>query len=216
MSAVAVVDTCAAGIVVLGVLIATTRSIGRSVWLLAIQGALVGGMALVVGLAEPLEHMALAGAATIVAKGVVVPAILLLMLRPSPVRVERHPYVGPKASLVVAIVLVFAGAVAVGDVAVSGPFASDRALPAAIAEVLTGLFVVLSRRKAISLLVGLFVFENGLAMAAFVLVAGMPLVVELGVLFDALIAVVVGWVYTRRMLLVMGTTSTDRLRSLRG
>lgn len=216
MSPMTVVDTCAAGIVLMGVLIATTRSIGRAIWLLAFQGALVGGMAVVVGLAQPLEHMAVAGAATIVAKAIVVPVILMLMLRSSPVRVERHPYVGATASLVVAIVLVFAAALAVGDVAATTPFTGGRALPAAIAEVLTGLFIVLSRRKAISLLIGLFVFENGLAMAAFVLVAGMPLVVELGVLFDALIAVVVGWVYTRRMLLVMGTTSSDVLRNLRG
>lgn len=215
MSPAAMVDTCIAGIVVLGVLIAATRSIGRSIWLLAAQGLLVGSMALVVGLSQPLEHMALAGVATIVAKGLVVPAILVAMLRPSPVRVERHPYVGPRGSLVIAIVIVFAANLAVSDVVTHAPF-GERALPAAIAQVLTGLFVMLSRRKAISLLVGLFVFENGLAMAAFALVSGMPLVVELGVLFDALLAAAVGWVYIRRMLLVQGTTSTDHLRSLRG
>ena len=215
MTPEAIVDTCIAGIVVLGVLIAATRSIGRSIWLLAFQGLLVGGMALVVGLTQPLEHMAIAGLATIAAKALLVPAILMAMLRPSPVRVERHPYVGSRVSLIVAIVIVFAATLAVADVVTHEPF-GDRALPAAIAEVLTGLFVVLSRRKAISLLVGLFVFENGLAMAAFVLVSGMPLVVELGVLFDALLAAAVGWVYIRRMLLVKGTTSTDHMRSLRG
>ncbi len=216
MNPATIVDTCTAGIVALGVLLAVTRSIGRSIWLLALQSALVGSMAIVVGLTRPLEHMAAAGAATVVAKAVVVPTVLMLMLRPSPVRTERHPYVGRPASLIIAIVIVFAGAVAVADVAWPDASAGERTLPAAIAEVLTGLFIVLSRRKAISLLVGLFVFENGLAMAAFVLVSGMPLLVELGVLFDALLAVAVAWVYTRRMLLVMGTTSTDRMRSLRG
>jgi hydrogenase-4 component E len=44
----------------------------------------------------------------------------------------------------------------------------------------------------------------------------MPLVVELGILFDVLIAVVVAWIYARRMLDVFGSTSTDELRSLRG
>ena len=81
---------------------------------------------------------------------------------------------------------------------------------------LTGLFLMMSRRKVLSLLIGLLVFENGLALAAFALTHGMPLVVELGVLFDLLIAVVVGWVYARRMLLAFGSLSTDELRSLRG
>ena len=40
--------------------------------------------------------------------------------------------------------------------------AATRALPAAIAAVLTGLFLMMSRRKALSLLIGLLVFENGL------------------------------------------------------
>lgn len=216
MSPEAIVDACAAGIVVAGVLMAVTRSIGRSIWLLAIQSALVGGMALGVGLSQDLEHLVIAGLSTIVAKAVVVPIILMIMLRPSPIRVERHPYVGPRLSLLIAIGIVFASSVAVADIALPLSQGGGRALPAALAEVLTGLFLVMSRRKAISLLVGLLVFENGLAMIAFVLVSGMPLVVELGILLDVLIAVVVGWVYTRHMLLILGTNSTDDLRTLRG
>ena len=69
---------------------------------------------------------------------------------------------------------------------------------------------------AISLVVGLFVFENGIALTAFSLTYGMPLVGELGVLCDLLIAVVVAWVYARRMIDVLGSTSTDHLRNLRG
>jgi hydrogenase-4 component E len=215
MSPQTIVDTCTAGIVVLGVLIATTRSIGRSIWLLAFQSALVGLVALVVGLSADEQHMAVAGIATIAAKAIVVPAILMLMLRPSPVRVERHPYVGSRMSLLIAVVIVFAANLAVADVTRSGSFANGRELPAAIAQVLTGLFVVLSRRKAISLLVGLLVFENGLAMAAFALVSGMPLVVELGVLFDGLIAVAVAWVYTRHMLVLWDSTDSRHMRRLR-
>lgn len=216
MNPESIIDACGAGIVVAGVLMAVTRSIGRSIWLLAAQSALVGGMALGVGLSQDLEHMAIAGLSTIVAKAVVVPIILMIMLRPSPIRVERHPYVGPRLSLLVAIGIVFAASVAVAGIALPMSQGGGRALPAALAEVLTGLFLVMSRRKAISLLVGLLVFENGLAMTAFVLVSGMPLVVELGILLDVLIAVIVGWVYTRHMLLILGTNSTDDLRTLRG
>ena len=79
-----------------------------------------------------------------------------------------------------------------------------------------GLLIVMTRRKALSLVVGLLVFENGIALTAFALTYGMPLVVELGVLFDVMIVVVVAWVYARRMLDVFGSTSTDELRSLRG
>lgn len=210
------VDVCAAAVVVVGVLLAATRSIGRSIWLVALQSVLVGVAAIGVGLATGATHLLVGGSLAIAAKGLVVPLVLGSILRRSAVRREREPYLGPRASLVAAVAIVFIAAAAVDGAGIGVVVSSDRGLPAAIAEVLTGLLIVMTRRKALSLVVGLLVFENGIALTAFSLTYGMPLVVELGVLFDVLISVVVAWVYARRMLDVLGSTSTDRLRSLRG
>jgi hydrogenase-4 component E len=202
-TAASIIDACAAAIVVLGVVLAATRSIGRSIWLVAIQSILAGISAIGVVLA-------------IIVKGAVVPVVLGSILRRSAVRRERHPILGPRASLIVAVAIVFAASAAAGGVTIGSSVAATRALPAAIAQVLTGLLLVMTRRKALSLVVGLLVFENGIALTAFALTYGMPLVVELGILFDLLIAVIVAWIYARRMLDVFGTTSTDQLRNLRG
>ena len=129
---------------------------------------------------------------------------------------ERNPYLWPRAGLLVAVLIVFVAQASVAGVMLPVEVASERALPAAIAEVLTGLLLVTTRRKAVSLLIGLFVFENGLAIVAFALTFGMPLVVELGILFDLLIAVGVAWVTARRMIAVTGSASTDALRRLQG
>lgn len=210
------VDACAAAIVVLGIGLAATRSIGRSIWIVAVQSVLTGAGALAVGLATGAGHLLVGGLLAIGVKGVVVPLVLGTILRRSSVRRERQALLGPRASLVAAVAIVFAASAAADGAFVGASVAAGRGLPAAIATVLTGLLLVMTRRKALSLVVGLLVFENGIALTAFSLTYGMPLVVELGVLFDLLIAVVVAWVYARRMLDVLGTTSTDRLRSLRG
>lgn len=215
-TAASVIDVCAAAIVVLGVGLAATRSIGRSIWLVALQSVLAGIAAVGVGLATGVGAVVTGGILAIVVKGFVVPLVLGSILRRSSVRRERHPILGPRASLVVAVAIVFTAAAAADGVRIGTSVAASRALPAAIAQVLTGLFIVMTRRKALSLIVGLLVFENGIALTAFALTYGMPFVVELGILFDALIAVIVTWVYARRMLDVLGTTSTDRLRNLRG
>lgn len=215
-TAAAIVDACAAAIVVLGVSLAATRSIGRSIWLVALQSALGGVAALGVGLATGAGHVAAGGLLAIAVKGIVVPLVLGSILRRSAVRHERRPLLGPRASLVAAVAIVFVSSAAADGVTLGASVAASRALPVAIAEVLTGLLLVMTRRKALSLVVGLLVFENGIALTAFSLTYGMPLVIELGVLFDLLIAVVVAWVYARRMLDVFGSLSTDRLRSLRG
>lgn len=216
MTPTAIFEACAAGIVGLGILLAITRSIGRSIWLVAAQSALVALSATSVGATLGLPHLVVGGLLELGVKAVVYPLVLRAMLRLSPVSVELHPYVGSRLSLVTAIAIVFAAALATADLNVHPGIGGDRALPAAIGAMLTGLFLMMSRRKALSLLIGLLVFENGLSLAAFALTYGMPLVVELGILFDLLIAVAVGWVYARRMLRVFGSLSTDELRRLRG
>jgi hydrogenase-4 component E len=216
MTAATLVDVCAAGIVALSVLLAVTLSLGRSIWLVAAQSALGAVAAIGVGVSLGLGHLVVAGVLAFGAKVIVYPLILRAMLRASAVSVERHPYVGPRLSLVAAIAIVFAASAATSNLDLPASLGGARALPAAIAAMLTGLFLMMSRRKVLSLLLGLLVFENGLSVAAFALTYGMPLVVELGILFDLLIVVVVGWVYARRMMRTFGTLSTDELRNLRG
>jgi hydrogenase-4 component E len=211
-----VVDASAAAIVLLGILIVATRSIGRSIWLVGLQSMFVGVAAIAVGLATGSWHLAFGGLLAIGVKGIVVPLVLGTILRRSSVRQERNPLIEPRLALLAAVAIVFASTAAADGVSSGTIIASSRALPAAISQVLMGLLIVMTRRKALSLVVGLLVFENGIALTAFSLSYGMPLVVELGVLFDVLIVVIVAWVYARRMLDVFGSTSTDELRSLRG
>jgi hydrogenase-4 component E len=211
-----VVEVCAAGTVLLGVLLTVTRSIGRSIWMVGLQSGLVALGALVVGMATGVGHLAAGGLIGIGVKGIVVPLVLGAILRRSTVRQERHLLVGPRVTFGLAVAIVFVVTAAVGDASSAGGISASRALPAAISEVLTGLLLIMTRRKALSLVIGLLVFENGIALTAFSLTYGMPLVVEVGVLFDLLIATVVAWIYARRMLDVFGSTSTDALRSLRG
>lgn len=216
MTAAGIVGAVAGLIIVLGIALVLTRSIGRSILLVATQSILAGVAAIAVGSALGQWQIVVGGVLAIGFKGLAVPVFLRSMLRSTAVAVERRPYLGPRLSLLAAISIVFVAATATADIGFTGTPGAERALPAAIAEVLTGLLLVMTRRKVMSLLVGLLVFENGIALTAFALTYGMPFVVELGIAFDLLVAVAVGWVYTRRMVAVLGTASTDSLRNLRG
>jgi hydrogenase-4 component E len=216
IAAARILDACSAGVVVIGVLIAGTRSIGRAIWLVALQASLLALAALAIGLTTNSGQLIVGSILTFATRGIAVPLILGRVLRRSPVRVERNPYLGPRASLVAAIAIVFAAAIAIDGAAFGGSLDAPRALPASVAEVLTGLLIAMSRRKGLSIVVGLLVFENGLALTAFSLTYGMPLVVELGAAFDLLLVIVAVGVYSRRMLTVFGSLSTDELRNLRG
>ena len=119
MTAAQIIEACSVGIVGIGVLLVVTRSIARSIWLLALQSALVGLAALGVGLTQGIDHLVLGGLLALLAKGVVVPIVLFAMLRTTPMRVERHPYLGPRAGLLVAVLIVFVAQAAVSGVTLS-------------------------------------------------------------------------------------------------
>jgi hydrogenase-4 component E len=216
LDAARILDACSAGIVLFGILIAGTRSIGRAIWLVAAQAILLSAAIAAVGVATGSAHLVAGSLLTLASRGIAVPLALRYILRRSPVRVERNPYLGPRASLVAAIAIVFVSVMAIGNGTVVGSVEAPRALPAAVAGILTGLLIAMTRRKGLSIVVGLLVFENGLALVAFSLTYGMPFVVELGATFDLLMVVVVIGVYARRMLTVFGSLSTDQLRNLRG
>ena len=64
-------------------------------------------------------------------------------------------------------------------------------MPVGLALVLIGFLVLLTRRSALSQLIGFVILDNGIATTAFLTSGGVPLVVELGVTLDVLLVVLI-------------------------
>ena len=79
-----------------------------------------------------------------------------------------------------------------------------------------GFFLMMNRRKAISQVLGLLTAENGLFLAAISLTYGMPLIVELGIFFDVLIAVMIFGILVYRISEIFDSMDTNKFRRLRG
>ncbi len=71
------------------------------------------------------------------------------------------------------------------------PSVATRLVPIGVATVLVGYFMLVTRRRAVSQIVGLLLVDNGIALVTFLLTAGVPLIVELGSALDVLLVVVV-------------------------
>ncbi len=95
------------------------------------------------------------------------------------------------------------------------PTPSTRAVPVALTVLLVGFFVLVSRRRALSQVVGFLLMDNAITATAFLTTSGVPAVVELGVSLDVLLAVLVLQVLTTRMRAAFGGTDLDELRELR-
>jgi hydrogenase-4 component E len=118
------------------------------------------------------------------------------------------------AVIAIAIALVF------GRSLDAGPFTpaigAERVLPTAITVMTIGMMVMVTHRQAITQIVGFLMIENGMALAALTATHGMPLVVELGIFLDLLLAVFVVFVYSGRMHAIFGSLDTRALRTLKG
>lgn len=95
------------------------------------------------------------------------------------------------------------------------PGVTINAVPAAFAVVLIALFVMTTRLHAVSQAAGFLMLDNGIAATAFLLTAGVPLIVELGASLDVLFAVIVIGVLTGRLRRIFGDADLDKLRELR-
>jgi hydrogenase-4 component E len=86
----------------------------------------------------------------------------------------------------------------------------------AVAVVLIGLFFMVSRKKAIGQIIGFLVIENGLFTAAILSTEGMPMIVELGIFFDLLTAVLIMGILVYRINENFESIDLNKLKNLRG
>lgn len=89
-------------------------------------------------------------------------------------------------------------------------------IAASILMIMTGLSLMVLRKRAIIQIIGLITLENGIYLLGLLMTEGLPLVVELGVFLDVLIAVVVLVILTSRMRLSFMTTDTSVMKKLKG
>ncbi|MEU8869060.1 hypothetical protein [Streptomyces umbrinus] len=127
---------------------------------------------------------------------------------------ETQPLVNVAASLLTAAALTLLAYAVARPLVELDPTPATRALPVGLAVVLIGFFVLVTRRRALAQVVGFLLLDNGITATAFLAASGVPLIVELGVSFDVLLAVLVLQVLTVRVREAFGTTDIDDLREL--
>jgi hydrogenase-4 component E len=118
--------------------------------------------------------------------------------------------------VLIGIVVAAFGFFSAGVLPISGGAAPVTALAVSMAVVLVAFVLMIHRRDVASQAIGLFSLENGISLAALVIAAGLPLILEVALLFDLLLAVVVFGLLIRLHHGRTDTLSTAELTSLRG
>jgi hydrogenase-4 component E len=210
------IDFAAGGLLLAAVLIVWRRDLPAIVRLLAWQGVALAAVPLVRGAHEDDAALILVGMAVLALRAIVLPWLLARTVGAEP-REQREatPLINTATSLLIAAALTVAAFAVSQPMANLEPSATTNAVPAAFGVVLIALFVMTTRRHAVSQAAGFLMLDNGIAATAFLLTAGVPLIVELGASLDVLFAVIVIGVLTGRLRRTFGGADLDQLQELR-
>lgn len=210
-------DLAAGGVLLAAVLAVWHRDLSTVVRrLLVAQGAALAAIPVIRGLHDHDRALLVVGVGVLAVRAVLLPWLLHRALGAErQERRESAPLVSTAASLLMVTVLVVAAFTIAQPVVALAPGTATNAAPAAIATVLIALFIMATRRHAISQAVGLLMLDNGIAATAFLLTAGVPLIVELGASLDVLFVLIVLGVLTGQLRSAFGGVDLDLLRELR-
>lgn len=156
---------------------------------------------------------------TLLFRGVLLPYLLWRIVRRLDVGREIEVGLQPSSSLVIgALFVMFALAV---SYRITTAFHLELsvavlALTVMLSMKLIGFLMLAVRHEAVSQVLGLLVLENGIFLGSQILVPGMPLLIELVILFDLLIIVACFGVLVSYLQTHVGTTSTLALKRLTG
>jgi hydrogenase-4 component E len=124
-------------------------------------------------------------------KAVVIPILLTRAIREANVRREVEPFISLHVSVLVAAALVGFSFWLATVLVLPRPAPSTLLVPVAFATLLVGFLVLVSRRQAVTQVVGYLMLENGVFIFGQTLVDEIPFAVELGILLDLLVGVFV-------------------------
>jgi hydrogenase-4 component E len=208
-------DLAVGALLLFAVLAIWRRQLAALVRLLSWQGLAVAAIPAALGIhSEDFSLVALAVAILVLRAGVLPWLVGRLIPDEQPAR-ESEPLLNTTASLLAAAGLTALAYLAAQPLVTLDPSVATQAAPAALAVALIGLLILVTRRRAVSQIVGFLVLDNGVAALAFLTTAGLPLIVEFGASTDVVLAVLILQVLTGRMRVKFGNTDVDELRELR-
>lgn len=197
------------------ILLAVARRISTSVLLFSLQSLVITGEVIATAFQEKLAGAYVVGVLVFVIKVITIPrAFFVLAKRLKTVR-DVKASTTPAQSVFIVAVIIYLSYAAVRSYggAVHG---SDDALAAAVSLILTGSFLMVSRKKALMQVLGLLVLENGIFLAALITTFGMPLVIEIGIFFDIIMGLFLMGIFTFRISDTFEHLDVSKLRRLRG
>lgn len=215
-TAFAQLSTLLSGLVLFfGIALLWRRSLPAYIDAFQWQSVVLAALIVIVGYFEQDVELYLVAAIFFVLKVVMIPRYLNRLETRVGGEREMQPYVNAATSLMVAALLVLLAYVITRPLVIASTLPTRGGLPLAMGLIFVGLFVVITRKKALTQVVGFLVIENGIALMAVLGTLGIPFIVELGVSLDLLMGFLVMQVFVYHIHGTFESIDVEQLNQLK-
>jgi hydrogenase-4 component E len=190
--------------------------LGACIRVAALQGILIGIFTILSHPGEVTLRLSIIASVSILLKGFVFPLLLSRAIKEAGLRREIEPLVGYIPSILGGIVVLAVSIWLSSSMHFQTGTRLSLVVPASFMTLFTGLFLVVTRRKALTQALGYLVFENGIYTFGVAIVGEIPTLVELGVLLDGFVAILVMGIAIYHINREFDHIDADRLSALKG
>lgn len=179
----------AASLLLISFAMLSRRRTQRLITLFAWQGAVLFASTLLVAYSAGLTELYYSAALTLLVKVIALPWILHRLIYRLDAQWDSETLVNIPTTMLVGLVLVIFAFGLAQPVSMLATTVTRHTLGIALAVILLSFLMMITRRKAVTQVIGFLAMENGLFFAATSATYGMPMVIELGIALDVLVGV---------------------------
>jgi len=179
----------AAGLLLISFAMLSRRRTQRLITLYAGQGAILFVSTCLVAYDAGLTELWYSAALTLILKVIALPWILHRLIQRLGAQWDTEPIVNIPVTMLVGLVLVIFAFGLAQPISMMATTITRNTLGIALAVILLSFLMMITRRKAVTQVIGFLAMENGLFFAATSATYGMPMVIELGIALDVLVGV---------------------------
>jgi hydrogenase-4 component E len=206
----------AAGMLVSAYLMVGQKALFTTIRLYGLQSLLLAIVATTIAISESRHELFVTAALTVVLKTILIPWFLMRTVDRIGIHREIEPFLNVPVSLLICLGLTVVGYRVSTGFEEGTQQVTHHLIGVALSLLLIGLFLMVTRKKAITQILALLTVENAVFLVAVGVTTGMPLVVEFGIAFDVMLAVLVLGILVQRIVARFESMDVSRLSNLKG
>lgn len=205
----------AAGLLLISFAMLSRRRTQRLITLFAWQGAILFLSTSLIAWDAGVTELWYSAALTLLLKVIALPWILHRLIQRLGAQWDNEPLVNIPVTMLVGLMLVIFAFGLAQPISTMATTITRHTIGIALAVILLAFLMMITRRKAITQVIGFLAMENGLFFAATSATYGMPMVIELGIALDLLVAVFILGIFFFQIREQFDSLDLHHLESLR-